>query len=589
MIDKKDSERIKKELLKNKDNVQLQKQLMERIKNIEERRKREHLEFENRCRDYILRKTQYQNMRKYDKRIVDLYQNGKIMLNNQIYLLNSFYITYNSAHDYDFHLVCVDSNYTDILKKSYDKYEYDGVIKFIDSTVFTDLIKQKDVKVDYDKMIIDVQNNQILEDLLKHWNGSLHEEVGDVDAIKVSPVIKKYIDNEYIKEKKMKTIRDFDLQGKRVIIRVDFNVPIKNGVIQDDNRIKESLLTINYAIENKAKVILLSHLGRIKKEDDKKDNTLYPVSVRLSELLKKRVIFIPETRGKNVLEAVNNMADGDVLLLENTRYEDIDGNKESGNDLDLAKYWASLGDIFINDAFGTSHRAHASNVGIGSLLPSGIGFLIEKELKNILPVINHPKHPFTVILGGSKVSDKIGVIENLIDKCDYLLIGGGMAYTFLKAKGIEIGKSLLDSDSLDYCKNLLSKTNKIILPIDHVVSTNIEDKNWYIKTSISKYEMGLDIGPETLKLFKKYIDSSATIIWNGPVGMFENKLYQNGTIGICKCFKKSQTVIVGGGDTASAVINFGYKDYVTHISTGGGASLELLEGKELPGISVIGK
>lgn len=386
----------------------------------------------------------------------------------------------------------------------------------------------------------------------------------------------------------MKNIKDFDLKGKKVIIRVDFNVPIKDGIIKDDNRIKESLETINYAINHDAKVILLSHLGRIKEESDLAKNSLLPVSIRLSELLNKKVIFINKTRGSELEMAINNMQNGDVLLMENTRYEDLDGKKESSNDLELGKYWASLGDIFINDAFGTSHRAHASNVGIASILPSGIGFLVEKELNNMLPVINNPHHPFTVIMGGSKVSDKIGVIDNLISKCDYLLIGGGMAYTFLKAKGQEIGKSLFEEEYLDYCKKLLNKTDKIILPVDHVVSKDIESKECTVKDEISGDDIALDIGPKTIKLFEKYVHESKTIIWNGPVGMFENPLYQNGTKSICAMFSKNQTVIIGGGDSASAVINLGYKDNVTHISTGGGASLELLEGKELPGISVIG-
>lgn len=387
----------------------------------------------------------------------------------------------------------------------------------------------------------------------------------------------------------MKTIRDFDLNNKRVLIRVDFNVPIKDGVITDDNRIRESLDTINYAINNHAKVVLFSHLGRIKEEADLAKNDLLPVSIRLSELLGKEVKFINKTRGVELEDAIHNMSDGDVILVQNTRYEDLDGKKESSNDLELGKYWASLGDIFINDAFGTSHRAHASNVGIASHLPSGIGFLVEKELNNMLPVINNPTHPFAVILGGSKVSDKIGVIKNLITKCDYLLIGGGMAYTFLKAKGIEVGSSIAEDEYLDYAKELLSSTNKIILPIDHVVSDSLESTISHVTKDIASNEIGLDIGPETINLFKKYIDESKTIIWNGPVGVFENEMYQNGTKSICKMFRADQTVIIGGGDSASAVINLGFKDNVTHISTGGGASLELLEGKDLPGISIIGE
>lgn len=387
----------------------------------------------------------------------------------------------------------------------------------------------------------------------------------------------------------MKTIKDFNLNSKRVLIRVDFNVPIKDGVIKDDNRIRESLKTINYAIDNHAKVILFSHLGRVKEESDLAKNDLLPVSKRLGELLGKEVKFINKTRGTELEDAISDLNDGDVLLVQNTRYEDLDGKKESGNDPELGKYWASLGDVFINDAFGTSHRAHASNVGIATHLPSGIGFLVQKELDNMLPVITNPTHPFTVILGGSKVSDKIGVIENLINKCDYLLIGGGMAYTFLKAKGIEIGNSLVEDDYLDFCKDMLAKTDKIILPIDNVVSESLESDTCHITKDIKSNEMGLDIGPETVELFRKYINESKTIVWNGPLGVFENELYQNGTKSICEMFNHNQTVIIGGGDSASAVINFGYRDRVTHISTGGGASLELLEGKDLPGISIIGE
>ena len=387
----------------------------------------------------------------------------------------------------------------------------------------------------------------------------------------------------------MKTIKDFDLKSKRVIIRVDFNVPIKDGIIEDDNRIKESLKTIEYALNSGAKVILLSHLGRVKEEADLLKNTLLPVSKRLSELLGKEVIFVNKTRGEKLENEINKMKDGDVLLIENTRYEDLHGKKESGNDNELAKYWAHLGDIFINDAFGTSHRAHASNVGIASLLPSGIGFLIEKELNNIMPVINNPTHPFTVIMGGSKVSDKIGVIENLIDKCDNILIGGGMSYTFLKAKGKEIGKSLCEDDYIEYCQKLLDKTDKIVLPVDHVVSKNADSNEYEIKESIASDEAGFDIGPKTIQLFKTYIDKSKTIVWNGPVGMFEKEIYANGTKELAKSFNENQIVIVGGGDTASAIINLGLKNKVTHISTGGGASLELLEGKRLPGIEIIGE
>ena len=385
----------------------------------------------------------------------------------------------------------------------------------------------------------------------------------------------------------MKTIRDFDLNDKKVIIRVDFNVPIKDGKITDDNRIVSSLDTIKYAIDNKAKVILMSHLGRVKEEADKEKNTLLPVAKRLCELLGKNVVFSHYTRGEKLENAINNLKPGDVLLMENTRYEDLDGKKESGNDEELGKYWASLGDIYINDAFGTCHRAHASNVGIATHLPSGIGFLVEKELENMMPVIDNPEHPLVVILGGSKVSDKIGLIENFIDKVDKILIGGGMAYTFLKAKKQNIGKSLLEEDKIDYCKDLLKKTDKIVLPVDNICSKEI-DGEVFTKDILDSDDIGLDIGPETVKLFKKYLADAKTVIWNGPVGMFENPKYATGTKELAAFLdKRKATIIVGGGDTASAIINLGYRDNMTHISTGGGASLELLEGKDLPGISII--
>ena len=388
-----------------------------------------------------------------------------------------------------------------------------------------------------------------------------------------------------------KTIRDYSLKDKKVIIRVDFNVPIENGIITDDNRIKESLKTINYAIENDAKVILLSHLGRIKTEKDKEKNTLRPVSIRLSELINKEVKFIPFTRGEELENAVKNMNNGDVILVENTRYEDLDGKKESSNDLELAKYWASLGDIYINDAFGTSHREHASNVGIASLLPNGIGFLIEKELDNLEEAINNPVRPLTVILGGSKVSDKISVIENIAPIADYILIGGGMAFTFLKANGINVGASLVDEESLDFAYNMIQKyPDKILLPIDVVCSNSLDSSEFRecFITDIKDNEMGLDIGCQTLKLFKQHLSESKTIIWNGPVGVFEKEEYSNGTKELCRILSEIDAkTILGGGDTASAAINFGYKDKFTHISTGGGASLELLEGKILPGINII--
>ena len=389
-----------------------------------------------------------------------------------------------------------------------------------------------------------------------------------------------------------KTIRDYDLNNKKVIIRCDFNVPMKDGKITDDNRIRESLETIKYAIDNNAKVILMSHLGRVKTEEDKKDKSLKAVSDRLSDLLKRPVTFINVTRGEKLELAINNMKPQDVLLIENTRYEDVEGKKESGNDLELGKYWASLGDIFINDAFGTCHRAHASNVGIASHLPSGIGFLVEKELNILGNTLENPKRPFVVILGGSKVNDKIKVIENLVTKADYILIGGGMAFTFLKAKDIEIGKSILDEENISFCKEIMSKyPDKIILPIDTVCSKKIdEDSSFQNKfiTDLKTDDIGLDIGFNTVKLFCEYLNECKTVIWNGPVGMCEIKNYQEGTRKLCEFLSKlDSSVIIGGGDTAAAVISLGFKDSFTHISTGGGASLELMEGKILPGVDII--
>ncbi len=389
-----------------------------------------------------------------------------------------------------------------------------------------------------------------------------------------------------------KTIKDFNLNGKKVIMRVDFNVPMKNGEIVDDNRIRQSLETIRYALENNAKLILLSHLGRIKEEADKEKNNLQPVAIRLEKLLNQKVLFVPKTRGEEVERAIQNMKEKEIILLQNTRYEDLDDKKESKNHPELGEYWASLGDIYINDAFGTAHRAHASNVGIASHLPSGVGFLIEKELKIMKEAIDNPKRPLTIILGGAKVSDKIGVIENLAEKADHLLIGGAMAYTFLKASDFEIGKSLLDEENIPFCKRMLEKySDKIILPIDSINATEISEnavpRECFIN-EIKENEIGLDIGHGTIKVFKNYLQDSKTIIWNGPVGYSEIKSFANGTRELLEILKQSDAItIIGGGDTASAAIQLGYEKDLTHISTGGGASLELLEGKELPGISCI--
>ncbi len=386
-------------------------------------------------------------------------------------------------------------------------------------------------------------------------------------------------------------LENIDLKEKKVIIRCDFNVPIKNGIIEDDNRIVESLPTINLVKDKGAKIILMSHLGRVESVEDKINKTLKPVADRLSELLNQKIIFIDETRGEKLEQAINNLKNGDILLMENTRFEDIDGKKESKNNPELGKYWSSLADFYVNDAFATAHRAHASNVGIATFLPSCFGLLIRKELNIFNKALNNPARPLTVIIGGSKVADKIGVLENLINKADYILIGGGMAYTFLKAKGYNIGASLLDEEKIDFCKNLLNKTDKIILPVDSLVAKDLNEESKVVTKNNDEFndnDIGLDIGPKTIDLFKSYIQKSKTIIWNGPVGYFEIPAFAGGTRALADSIINVHcTSIVGGGDTASALINMGYKEKFTHISTGGGASLELLEGKELPGIKVI--
>ena len=389
----------------------------------------------------------------------------------------------------------------------------------------------------------------------------------------------------------MKTIKDLDLKNKKVIIRCDFNVPIKDGKIVDDTRIVGALETIKYCLDNNCKVILLSHLGRVKEEADLEKNNLYPVANRLSELLEKDVLFSEKTRGEELEALVDSMENGDVLLIQNTRYEDLDGKKESSNDPELGKYWASLGDVFINDAFGTAHRAHASNVGIASNLPSAVGFLIEKEL-NALSILDNPPHPFVVVLGGAKVSDKIGVIENLVTKSDKILIGGGMAFTFLKALDYDIGKSLLDEESIDFCKKVMSEySDKIVLPIDFAVTneyTNDEEYRLKDFKNISNDEMGLDIGDKTRKLFEVILKDASIVMWNGPLGVYEFEKYKKNTDELLKFIVDNNIkAILGGGDIVAAATTAGYKDKVYHASTGGGATLEYLEGKVLPGIDAI--
>ncbi|HAP6319172.1 TPA: phosphoglycerate kinase [Enterococcus faecium] len=390
-----------------------------------------------------------------------------------------------------------------------------------------------------------------------------------------------------------KTVKDIDLKDKKVLVRVDFNVPLKDGVITDDTRIKAALPTINYVLEQGGKAILFSHLGRVKTEEDKEGKSLAPVAKRLGELLGKEVTFVPETRGEQLEEAIRNMNDGDVVVFENTRFEDIDGKKESKNDTELGKYWASLGDVFVNDAFGTAHRAHASNVGIASTgIPTVAGFLMEKEIKFIGEAVEEPKRPMIAILGGAKVSDKIGVIENLIPKADKILIGGGMTYTFYEAKGIKIGNSLLEADKVELAKELIEKAgDKLVLPIDNVCAPEFSNdvETQVIEGDIPDGLMALDIGPASVKLFADTLQGAKTVVWNGPMGVFEMSNFAKGTIGVCEAIANLEgaTTIIGGGDSAAAAEQLGFADKFTHISTGGGASLELLEGKELPGLAAI--
>lgn len=391
-----------------------------------------------------------------------------------------------------------------------------------------------------------------------------------------------------------KTIRDIQLNGKTVLIRVDFNVPMQDGVITNDNRIVQALPTIKYALEQNAKLVLFSHLGRVKDEADKKENSLEPVAKRLAELLEQEVKFIPTTRGKELEDAIKQLKEQEVLMFENTRFEDINGKKESKNDAELGKYWASLGDVFVNDAFGTAHRAHASNVGIADNMNEvAAGFLMEKEIKFIGEAVENPERPFIAILGGAKVSDKISVIENLLNKADKILICGAMAYTFYKAKGYEVGTSKCENDYVDYAAKLLEKANgKLVLPIDNVVTKEFSESaesSIVGSNEMPVDSMGLDIGPKTIELFRNELQGSKTVVWNGPAGVFEFNKFAKGTEQICSVLAelKDATVILGGGDSAAAAIQFGYEDKFTHISTGGGASLEFLEGKELPGVSSI--
>lgn len=390
-----------------------------------------------------------------------------------------------------------------------------------------------------------------------------------------------------------KVVSDLNLKGKKVLIRVDFNVPMKDGKITDDTRVRAALPTIKYVLEQGGKAIVFSHLGRVKTEEDLAKNNIAPVAKHLEELLGQKVTFVNATRGKELEDAINNMNVGEVVMFQNTRYEDLDGKKESKNDPELGAYWASLGDVFVNDAFGTAHRAHASNVGIASnIKESAVGFLLEKEIKYIGGAVDNPAHPYVAILGGAKVSDKIGVISELINKADKVLVGGGMMFTFLKALGKNIGKSLCEDDKLDLAKELLEKANgKIVLPVDTVCAKEFKDEPGVVKSvdDIASDELGLDIGPKTLELFADTLKGAKTVVWNGPMGVFEMTNFASGTLGVCEAIANltGANTIVGGGDSVAAVEKLGYASKFTHVSTGGGASLEYLEGKTLPGIACI--
>ena len=390
----------------------------------------------------------------------------------------------------------------------------------------------------------------------------------------------------------MKTIKDLDINSKKVLIRVDFNVPIKDGKITDDSRIRGALKTIKYAIDKNAKVILFSHLGRIKEKSDLKKNDLSIVVPRLSELLNQKVLFSSNTRGEQLENIINNMKEKEVLLIQNTRYEDLDGKKESSNEEELGAYWASLGDVFINDAFGTIHRAHASNCGIAKHLPSAFGFLVENELSH-LSELDNPERPYVVILGGAKVSDKIEVIENLVTKADKILIGGAMSFTFLSACGINVGKSLVDNENIEFCRRMLKDYNeKIVLPIDTNAAKSLEDENAIempVSNILPEY-IGLDIGSKTIENYKEILKNSKTVVWNGPLGVYESNIYIRGTKEIMEYLVNNKIkTILGGGDIVAAASVLNLKDKVYHASTGGGATLEFLEGKELPGIISIEK
>lgn len=392
------------------------------------------------------------------------------------------------------------------------------------------------------------------------------------------------------------SVDDINVKGKRVLCRCDFNVPLKDGKITDENRLVAALPTIKKLVADGGKVILCSHLGKVKTEEDKKTKTLAPVAVRLSELLGQEVKFAADAEvvGANAKAAVEAMKDGDVILLENTRFR----AEETKNGEAFSKDLASLCDVFVNDAFGTAHRAHCSNVGVASLVDTAaVGYLMQKEIDFLGNAVENPVRPFVAILGGAKVADKLNVISNLLEKCDTLIIGGGMAFTFLKAQGYEIGKSLVDETKLDYCKEMIAKAEKLgkklLLPVDTVAADAFPDPidaeipvEVYGVEAMPADKAGFDIGPKTAELYADAVKSAKTVVWNGPMGIFENPVLAKGTIAVAKALAETDaTTIIGGGDSAAAVNQLGFGDKMSHISTGGGASLEFLEGKELPGVA----
>lgn len=394
-----------------------------------------------------------------------------------------------------------------------------------------------------------------------------------------------------------KSVDDINVKGQRVLVRCDFNVPMKDGKITDENRLVAALPTLKKLIADGGKLILCSHLGKVKTEEDKLTKTLAPVAVRLSELLGQEVKFVanPEVVGPNVVEAVNAMQDGEVILLENTRFRKEETKNEDAFSQDLA----SIADVFVNDAFGTAHRAHCSNVGVTKYIKGDhvVGYLMQKEIDFLGNAVENPVRPFVAILGGAKVADKLNVIDNLLDKCDTLIIGGGMAYTFLKAKGYEVGKSLLDESKVDYCKEMMAKAEangkQLLLPIDAVCIDEFPSPidNPDIKTTVVAADAipadkeGADIGPKTIELYSNAVKNAKTVVWNGPMGVFENPVLAAGTKAVAAALAETDaTTIIGGGDSAAAVNTLGYGDKMSHISTGGGASLEFLEGKDLPGV-----